>query len=156
MTEAPPSICGGIMTSKHPKRCSNHCVHETKSPFLYGWGCNAVRDDEGRPINITVVEERLINEIGCALYSNHLELPDSCASHSSASEPPEICCKCEDTPDVCGSDRIRCERAQAASEAREKVLDEALAEFQNINAPPVRVTYIRHVLESLRQQEGKP
>jgi len=46
-----------------------------------------------------------------------------CASHCSASEPPEICCKCEDTPDVCGSDRIRCERAQAASEAREKVLD---------------------------------
>lgn len=47
-------------------------------------------------------------------------------------------------------------KEQARKAGREQVLDEALAEFQNINAPPVRVTYIRHVLESLRQQEGKP
>lgn len=93
-----------------------------------------------------------------------------CASHCSASEPPEICCKCEDTPDVCGSDRIRCERAQAASEAREKVLDEAnlvfirvvddIAENGDANWHKCdmldKMQSVWCEVESLRQQEGKP
>lgn len=88
------------------------------------------------------------------------------ASHSRAEGPVLESNPCEENgcTDIEICDEM-CEHARIYSpayvresrqKAREKVLDEALAEFQNINAPPVRVTYIRHVLESLRQQEGKP
>lgn len=35
-------------------------------------------------------------------------------------EPPEICCKCEDTPDVCGSTQRKCEDAALIAQEREK------------------------------------